>query len=320
MEIDKASWDNFVRAHGGSILQYSFWGDLQETAGSNIIAIEGEHFKALAKQKTFPLGVTGLNVSYGPVISSDTGLREFTDTLKKRPDSFVLASFSLPKEKNYELELKKLGWKAAKADEPESTQIIDLSLDEKSLYEAINKTVRYEIRQAEAGGVSLTGDAEESGLEDFLKLLEKTTERQKFRSHDPGYLRTSFSFLRQQGRVRIFRAQIEGKTIAACLVYNDDETAYYMHAASDGISRKFKPANLVMWAAIRDAKARGFKTFDLWGVAPADDPKHPWAGLSFFKKRFGGTQVDYVGGYVLVLHPLKYALYQAGKSLNRGLR
>ena len=39
-----------------------------------------------------------------------------------------------------------------------------------------------------------------------------------------------------------------------------------------------------------DAKEKGLKHVDLWGVAPEDQPDHKWAGFTAFKKSFGGRE------------------------------
>ena len=69
---------------------------------------------------------------------------------------------------------------------------------------------------------------------------------------------------------------------------------------------------------ILDAKAKGLKSFDFWGIAPEGAPStHPWAGFTNFKKTFSGTEVDYAGTYDIILNPAKYRLYQFTRKLNR---
>lgn len=63
-----------------------------------------------------------------------------------------------------------------------------------------------------------------------------------------------------------------------------------------------------------DAKRKGHKFYDLYGVSPAGDDKHKWAGISVFKRNLGGTY-QYFGpaldlvydqaGYEEYLHSLQ---------------
>jgi lipid II:glycine glycyltransferase (peptidoglycan interpeptide bridge formation enzyme) len=70
----------------------------------------------------------------------------------------------------------------------------------------------------------------------------------------------------------------------------------------------------LQWEAIKEAKSRGCKTYNFWGIAPEiknpEDIKvslHPWAGLSLFKMGFGGERKEYVKTQDLDVSP-KYWL------------
>ena len=77
----------------------------------------------------------------------------------------------------------------------------------------------------------------------------------------------------------------------------------------------------LLTSAIFDAKEKGLKYFDFWGIAPANAPKdHPWAGFTKFKKSFGGFPVEYAGTYDIVLNPTKYRLYNLARKANRLIR
>ena len=47
--------------------------------------------------------------------------------------------------------------------------------------------------------------------------------------------------------------------------------------------------------ALLDAHDAGIRTADLFGLAPPDEPNHPWAGFSAFKRSFGGEDVTHLG-------------------------
>ena len=56
----------------------------------------------------------------------------------------------------------------------------------------------------------------------------------------------------------------------------------------------YQENGLMQWEAIKEAKQRGCEEYNFWGIAPNDNKNHPWAGLSLFKKGFGGYRRDYV--------------------------
>ena len=57
---------------------------------------------------------------------------------------------------------------------------------------------------------------------------------------------------------------------------------------------------------MRDLKAAGYQRFNLWGIAPAGQPNHRYAGVTTFKTGFGGEVVEYVPAHDLVISKLKY--------------
>ena len=72
------------------------------------------------------------------------------------------------------------------------------------------------------------------------------------------------------------------------------------------------PNHLLHWEAMRWAKARGCRTYDLWGIPDVDESALPadiakaerqgvlstsLGGLYRFKRGFGGRELRYVGAY-----------------------
>ena len=49
----------------------------------------------------------------------------------------------------------------------------------------------------------------------------------------------------------------------------------------------------MQWDAISEARYRGAAVYNFWGIAETDD-KHPWSGLTLFKKGFGGFSKEYL--------------------------
>jgi len=57
---------------------------------------------------------------------------------------------------------------------------------------------------------------------------------------------------------------------------------------------------------VRKAKASGCEWYDLWGVAPPDQPDHSWQQISAFKRKFGGAEVELVPTLDYVLDAAAY--------------
>src|SRR5207253_9747167 len=73
----------------------------------------------------------------------------------------------------------------------------------------------------------------------------------------------------------------------------------------------------LLWQMIGYAKARGAATFDFWGVIPDDNPSHPWAGFSRFKKAFGGRLLERAGTWELPVRMARYRAYAARSEERR---
>jgi lipid II:glycine glycyltransferase (peptidoglycan interpeptide bridge formation enzyme) len=106
-------------------------------------------------------------------------------------------------------------------------------------------------------------------------------------------------------------------TIAAALVYDSPTTRYYAHAAASYEHRKLSAGTALLAQMIIDAKNKGLKTFDFYGITSSEDPHHPWYGFTKFKKSFGGQPLAYLGTWDL---PIKKARYRAFNTLRRANR
>ena len=62
----------------------------------------------------------------------------------------------------------------------------------------------------------------------------------------------------------------------------------------------------MQWKIIEDAKNSGYEKYDFWGVAATDNPNDPWAGVTSFKKSFGGKKVCYEPAYDLIVSKRYY--------------
>jgi FemAB family len=64
----------------------------------------------------------------------------------------------------------------------------------------------------------------------------------------------------------------------------------------------------------------GISIYDFWGVNPTDQPKHPWANFSKFKRSFQGQDYAYMPGQDLPLTPKYWItnLYERYQKTRRG--
>src|SRR5581483_3014513 len=132
-------------------------------------------------------------------------------------------------------------------------------------------------------------------LDIFHHLMKETAARQGFSPQAKRYLTIQFENLSALGIEKLYLAIYQGKVLAAAIIASFGDTAAYLHGAS--VAGKIPATHLLQWQAIRDAQAEGRKVYDFWGIAPNDNPRHPWAGLTLFKQGFGGEPLPYVSAW-----------------------
>jgi lipid II:glycine glycyltransferase (peptidoglycan interpeptide bridge formation enzyme) len=214
--------------------------------------------------------------------------------------------------------------------------VLDLTKSEEELLKQMHQKARYNIKVAKKYEVTVTEDNDQSAFNEYLKLTEQTTRRQKFFAHTLNYHRAMWEALNAQSLVvgpqsldknklsaHLLIAKYSPKTkdqrpktLTSWILFVFKDTLYYPYGASSSEHREVMASNLVMWEAIRFGKKLGLKKFDMWGaLGPNPDPKDPWIGFHTFKEKYGPEHVEYVGSYDLVINPILYSAYKVADKL-----
>ncbi len=196
------------------------------------------------------------------------------------------------------------------------TFVLSLEPSEEELLANMHQKTRYNINVAIKKGVQVVEDSTEGGLEEYFTLLEETTKRQGFYAHDREYYQKLWKILSKEGIAHIFKAVYEGKTLGIWVVFVFNKTIYYPYGASSRENREVMGNNLLAWEVIKFGKKMGCTKFDMWGsLGPEPNPKDPWFGFHKFKEGYGGTLMQFIGTYDLVLNPRMYGIVQKLDSI-----
>ena len=106
----------------------------------------------------------------------------------------------------------------------------------------------------------------------------------------------------------VFVAEHHGKPVAAAICLDSPTTRYYLHAASYPEARDTEAATGIVWQMITGAKEKGLVWFDFFGIAPPNQPNHPWVGFTRFKKSFDGEVFERNGTWEIPVIKSKYLL------------
>lgn len=224
----------------------------------------------------------------------------------------------LANEKNLKT-LEKLGLKKSPMHlAAEHTVIIDLTKSEEELLAGMRRQTRYEVRRADKVGIKVTESNDEEIFKEFHAVQAETAKRQNFvPPSQKTLLAEKEAFL---DNIVIYKACLDDEPVAYGLIIKGGLEADYYEAASTLLNRKMPGAYALLWQAIRDLKAEGYARFNLWGIAPAGQPNHRYAGVTTFKTGFGGEVVEFVPAHDLVISRVRYAADFAFETMRKKKR
>ncbi len=226
----------------------------------------------------------------------------------------ILLRWDLPWEATPELreELVALGFKAAHVDiQPPNTVILDLSNSADELLSEMKSKTRYNIRLAARKGVVVESEGLPA-LAEWYGLYRQTAQRDAISIHSPRYYQRLFELVGESGgsadsaHLELLCARHEGELIAGIVVVYYRGQAVYLYGAGADHKRNLMAAYLLQWNAIERAQARRCLSYDLFGIPPSNDPKHPMHGLYRFKVGFGGDIVQRLGCWDYTRRPALY--------------
>lgn len=186
----------------------------------------------------------------------------------------------------------------------ENTNILDMIRDGDQLLASMRRQTRYGIRQAQKQSLEISYGSKKADLEQFYELQQRTAQRQGFvtqsRSLITG-LAKAFG-----DKVRIYKVSKDGELLNMAVIVWFGQEADYFEAASAPEGRQFAGAYGLLWRAITDAQEAGLRRFNFWGITPDDKTNHRFAGVTTFKRGFGGEDVNYTPAHDLVINRLAY--------------
>ena len=266
-----------------------------------------------------------MEIPCGPLVdwSNDKLVKEvlakITETAKSEKCVFVRMRPQLSaNDKNLKI-LEKLGLKKSPMHlAAEHTVMIDLSKSEEELLADMRRQTRYEVRRADKVGITVSRSNDEKIFEEFQKVQAETAKRQNF---VPPSLKTLLAEKEAFGEnIVIYKASLENEPVAYGLIIKNGLEADYYEAASTLLNRKMPGAYALLWQAMKDLKLEGYARFNLWGIAPENQPNHRYAGVTTFKTGFGGEVVEFVPAHDLVISKMRYAADFAFETMRKKKR
>jgi hypothetical protein len=108
----------------------------------------------------------------------------------------------------------------------------------------------------------------------------------------------NIDYLKRHGK--LFTAHLNGELLSGALMLEDSEHIRWFYGASKRLEKGTNDISIVsfanrlaIWEAIKYAKAKGLKEFDLGGYYTGNNENDPRVGINRFKEKFGGVLTIY---------------------------
>lgn len=186
--------------------------------------------------------------------------------------------------------------------------ILDLEKNEDEILANATQRLRRSLRKAAKNQLSVSSSTDSRDLHTFYQIQLETARRHGFVSFSEDFLTKQFAAFAKYGNAVLYTAKFEDQILAQNFMIFYGNEASYHYGVSTTLGTKYSGAPLLHLQAMRDARARGIKRYNFWGITATDDTKHRFYGVSQFKRSFGVSELKYLHAHDLVLQPARYRL------------
>jgi len=331
---DLQTWDQYQqKTNPISFLQSRAWGELNKLLQNSVfyLSLENDQGKVVsvclatkyeAKRANYLLIPHGplflnLNNSTQSNVKSNLKFREdillnwleyFRELAKKQNCSFIRWQPGLVDNTKNQNLLSLLPVKKAPIHaHTELTTVVDLKKTPNELLMSMRKTTRQMIRKALK--LEKKGDLKIKNSQVITSKMHQiyldTYKRGGAIPFSKDFVEKEWKAFYDQNQAELFCVYYQEKLMSWGMVIFFGDKAFY-HQGANILDKKIPAPFFLHYKAMLKAQQKNCKTYDFWGVAPKDQPNHPWKNISFFKRGFGGEDVSYLPAQDLVVNPILY--------------
>lgn len=317
---DQQQWDDFITGHAEANFLHSWaWGEFHESRGNTVVrrilveneqiigAYEGQVEKA--KRGTY------MAIAGGPILdwSNEEAVKAVFDDIREQGVEndcvFVRVRPQLEESDESRELFKGLGLKPAPIYlSVEHAGVINLNNSEEEVLAGASQNFRRALRKAEKNGVEVEASTNPEDIKTFYEIQLQTAKRHDFVSFSEDFLQKQFAAFAKYDEVRLYTAKFEGEILAQNFMIFYGNEASYHYGVSTQMGTKMSSAPLMHVLAMREARERGIKRYNLWGITGEDETEHRFYGVSQFKRSFGITELKYLHAHDLVIKPAAYKI------------
>jgi lipid II:glycine glycyltransferase (peptidoglycan interpeptide bridge formation enzyme) len=196
------------------------------------------------------------------------------------------------------------------------TIIVDIGRSLETIRKQLNQKWRNCLNSSEKQNITVACGSSLELFEKFKELYKQLRSRKDFEvDQDDEFFMKVQNVLDEPEKLYISIAEIDGTPIAGHVSSMLGDTCVYLLGASSEQALKTKAAYLLQWHAIKVAKEKGCRWYDLGGIDPEKNP-----GVFHFKQGMGGEEMVSPGPYEYYPNGLKRVLVKGCEKLYRVVR
>lgn len=303
-------------------LQSEAWARFQKAQGKRVFSEGQKNWSFMATLESssskFAKG-SRLYVPYGPAAADIKSLEDAVNRLKEIAKQENAGYLRVEPTGGFSNDrLKSIGLvQAERTMQPAQTWQVDLTQPKEDILMSMSSTNRNLYNTADKKSIKFEITYDIKKLKTFFSMIHDMAARTGMKPHSDKYFRLMAESLFQDKSAGLAFGYHNGEPIVGALFFDDHEAKirYYAHAGSFEAARKLQANSPLLTYLIIEAKNKGMGIFDFYGVSPADQPNHPWAGFSKFKKSFGGYEKKFNGTWELPLNKLNYKILSTSRKL-----
>jgi len=329
---EQTTWDEFVTAHPeANFLQAWQWGEFHASRGRKVLrrgVYEGDKLTGVYTGHIEPArrGVH-MQIAGGPIIdwAREEAVKALFDDIHAQASHANCVYVRVRPQRELSddslADMKHLGLVPSPMYlSVELAGVLDISQDEESITKGMRQRLRRSLRKAAKNDITVETSTDPAHLKEFYDIQLQTAGRHQFVAFSEDFLTKQFAAFAKSGNAILYTARHEGEILAQNFMLFYGNEASYHYGVSTELGTRLSGAPLLHMQAMRDARQRGIKRYNFWGIVEEDDTKHRFYGVSVFKRGFGVDELHYTPAHDMVISPLRYLPIKLVDSLRRKRR
>lgn len=198
--------------------------------------------------------------------------------------------------------------------------VLDLDKDEEEILKGMRQRLRRALRKGEKNGIEVETSTDPADIREFYQIQMQTAGRHGFVAFSEDFLTKQFAAFAKNGEAVLYKAKYHGEVLAENFMIFYGNEASYHYGVSSELGTKLSGAPLLHMQAMRDARERGIKRYNFWGIVGEDETWHRFYGVSQFKRGFGVEELKYTPAHDIILNPIKYQITKIIETIRKKKR